>query len=431
MGLMRIRQKSFLVIFLIFLSVFQIAYAQVEITPIALEVKVYSDGSTLVTYSVESDPTKVRVGVEIFGDNFSNLIIRDEDEIPLDSEPSETGITIDTIGASELTIVYSTYDLTTKDGPIWDLNLTSPVSTTVILPKGAAIFDMGSIPLDLGTINGAQYILLPAGEVYVSFLLFIPNLSAEAQTAIAEAESYIDRLESQTFILTDARGELTQAQQFFSSNLFVDAKNRANQAVETADLTVVKAQAAATEIALAQTIIVQAQADGRTVGLSQAQNTLASAETYYGQGLYLQAETVAKQASQLALTAAKPSSGNSLIYLFFFLVIAAAGGYYYMQNMRREDTPKLASNSPESEGKIVNLEKVFEENEELRLEDREVIKFLAGSNGEAFATEIRTRFDLPRSSAWRLIRRLVSLEIVEEVKIGNQSLVRIKEKYFQ
>ena len=429
MGLMRIRQRSTLVLILIFLSVFQIAYAQVEITPIALEVKVYSDGSTLVTYSVESDPTKVRVGVEIFGDNFSNLIIRDEDEIPLDSEPSETGITIDTIGASELTIVYSTHDLTTKDGPIWDLNLTSPVSTTVILPKGAAIFDMGSIPLDLGTINGAQYILLPAGEVYVSFLLFIPNLSAEAQTAIAEAESYIDRLESQTFILTDARGELTQAQQFFSSNLFVDAKNRANQAVETADLTVVKAQAAATEIALAQTIIVQA--DGRTVGLSQAQNTLASAETYYGQGLYLQAETVAKQASQLALTAAKPSSGNSLIYLFFFLVIAAAGGYYYMQNMRREDTPKLASNSPESEGKIVNLEKVFEENEELRLEDREVIKFLAGSNGEAFATEIRTRFDLPRSSAWRLIRRLVSLEIVEEVKIGNQSLVRIKEKYFQ
>ena len=61
--------------------------------------------------------------------------------------------------------------------------------------------------------------------------------------------------------------------------------------------------------------------------------------------------------------------------------------------------------------------------------DREVVRYLAEFGGEAFAYEIRERFDLPRSSAWRLIRRLAGLEIVEEVKVGNQSLVKILEKY--
>ena len=67
----------------------------------------------------------------------------------------------------------------------------------------------------------------------------------------------------------------------------------------------------------------------------------------------------------------------------------------------------------------------------IRVGNGKIIKFLAENKGEAFATEIRDRFDLPRSSAWRLIRRLVNNEIVDEVKIGNQSLIRIKERYHE
>ena len=98
-----------------------------------------------------------------------------------------------------------------------------------------------------------------------------------------------------------------------------------------------------------------------------------------------------------------------------------------MQNIKKKK-PQSVSHLPESEEKKVTLEKIFNEHN-LRIEDREVLKFLAETNGEAFATEIRDRFDMPRSSAWRLIRRLVSLDIVEEVKIGNQSLVRVRDKY--
>ena len=101
-----------------------------------------------------------------------------------------------------------------------------------------------------------------------------------------------------------------------------------------------------------------------------------------------------------------------------------------MQKIRPGIGTPIQSETPsDTEEKTVDLDRIFMEFDDLRLEDREVIKFLAETNGEAFATEIRDRFDMPRSSAWRLIRRLVSLDLVEEVKVGNQSLVRIRKKY--
>ena len=422
------KPKMALVLMMILSALVPAVLAQDEVTPISLEVKVYTDGSTLITYITESDPTKVRVNVELFGDSYNNLIIRDEDSIPLDSEVTPAGLTIDTIGASELTIVYTTSDLTTKIGPIWDLNLSSPVSTKVILPQGAAIFDLGDIPTDIGTINGAQYVELPAGEVYVSFILALPNLSGEAQLAINEATLHLSSIENQHYILIDARSELTQAQQLFSSDQYLEAKNMANQAVETADETVDDADSAAVEIALADTSIINARNDGRTDGLTQAEDALASAETYYGQGLYIEAETAAKQATQLALSADEPS-GNTMLYIGL-VILLAGGGYYYMQKIRPGIGTPIQSETPsDTEEKAVDLDRIFMEFDDLRLEDREVIKFLAETNGEAFATEIRDRFDMPRSSAWRLIRRLVSLDLVEEVKVGNQSLVRIRKKY--
>lgn len=427
------KTRALLVMVLFFMFITPLAYAQDDVTPNSLEVKVYPDGSTLVTYVVESDPTKVRVEVDLFNDNFNNLIIRDEDGIPLASSITDTGLKIDSIGALELIIVYTTSDLTTKDGPIWDLNLISPVSTMVILPQGAAIFDLGNIPTDLGFIDGSQYVELPAGEIYVSFILAMPNLSAEAQTAINDAENYLTSLEAQNYVLIDARSELTHAIQLFETDQYIDAKNMANQAMDTADETVDNANAAAVEIALAGSTIVSAREDGRTDGLTQAEDTLSSAETYYNQGLYVEAETSAKQASQLALLADEPTGGNTLLYLGIVVIAAAAGGgYYYMQKMRPTDshTPQPAP-APEIEAKTVDLEKIFAINDDLRLEDREVIKFLAENNGESFATEIRDRFDMPRSSTWRLIRRLVSNEIVEEVKVGNQSLVRIRKRYLK
>jgi uncharacterized membrane protein len=74
-----------------------------------------------------------------------------------------------------------------------------------------------------------------------------------------------------------------------------------------------------------------------------------------------------------------------------------------------------------------NVNRILKANPQLMPEDKEVLNFLAEKGGSAFEAEIRLRFpDKPRTSLWRLIRRLERLEIVEVKKVGleNQVLLR-------
>jgi uncharacterized membrane protein len=74
-----------------------------------------------------------------------------------------------------------------------------------------------------------------------------------------------------------------------------------------------------------------------------------------------------------------------------------------------------------------NVEKILKAHPQLKKEDKEVIQFLAEKDGKAFEAEIRERFpDTPRTSLWRLVRRLERLEIVEVKKIGLENQVQLK-----
>jgi uncharacterized membrane protein len=103
------------------------------------------------------------------------------------------------------------------------------------------------------------------------------------------------------------------------------------------------------------------------------------------------------------------------------IILVAAGGYFiYSRKPSQEYAPVEVE---------IDLETLFEEHPELRMDDREILKYLAENDGEAFAFDIRERFDIPRTSAWRMIQRLQRYEVVDERKIGGQSLISIKEKY--
>jgi uncharacterized membrane protein len=74
-----------------------------------------------------------------------------------------------------------------------------------------------------------------------------------------------------------------------------------------------------------------------------------------------------------------------------------------------------------------NVEKTMKDYPQLKKEDKEVIGFLAEKGGKAFEAEIRERFpDMPRTSLWRLVRRLERLEIVEVKRIGLENQVQLK-----
>ncbi len=316
------------------------------------------------------------------------------------------------------------YSLTAKEGALWTLNITLPIESRIILPFGAAVVDLNQIPTNIGTVDERPFMDFESGELSLYYLIGLPSIVNESESSIEESSSYIDRKTSDGIVFSEASLLLQTAESAYQSENYALAKSIAEQALELAQLTVNDAEKAQQALTQAETAIESATTQGRTEGLDSATQSYDSGISSYEAGDYSTAETHAKTAVQLAQTSIEviPSEGNSLMYVGLgVILVGAVGGFLFMQKQGKTEV--------QASSVSVDLDQVFSEHRDLRLEDREVIKFLAGSNGEAFASEIRDRFDLPRSSAWRLIRRLEGLEIIEETKVGNQSLIRLQSKY--
>jgi uncharacterized membrane protein len=62
-------------------------------------------------------------------------------------------------------------------------------------------------------------------------------------------------------------------------------------------------------------------------------------------------------------------------------------------------------------------------------EEKQAIQFLVDNNGEAFEAELYDFVKLPRTTTWRLVKRLKRMEIITVTKFRRQNLVRLKNKY--
>jgi uncharacterized membrane protein len=108
-----------------------------------------------------------------------------------------------------------------------------------------------------------------------------------------------------------------------------------------------------------------------------------------------------------------PDTAIPLDYLISAIVAVVAVAIAIILIIRRRRAP--------------NVKKTVKTHPQLKKEDKEVLEFLAEKGGQAFEAEIRERFpDMPRTSLWRLVRRLERLEIVEVKKIGLENQVQLK-----
>jgi len=108
-----------------------------------------------------------------------------------------------------------------------------------------------------------------------------------------------------------------------------------------------------------------------------------------------------------------PNPTIPIDYLIAAIIAAAAAAISVILIVRRRRGP--------------NVKKTVKAYPQLKKEDKEVIEFLAEKGGQAFEAEIRERYpDMPRTSLWRLVRRLERLEIVEVKKIGLENQVQLK-----
>ena len=425
--------KARLIFFILFLFLSVPTVQALEYTPLGLEFIIYNDGTVRVDYRVETNPTEVRVDVRLFGSHYNDVEIRNLDGLAIGSTVTTTGLLIDTIGSIGVNLTYYTSDLTTKLGIVWSFNVTTPIESRVTLPVGATVFDVSDIPTKITTVDGRKSISLYPGDLSISYVVGLPSLRSEAQEALERTKAYIADATDSDLVVSEADQLLEQATQLFDSGEYTEAKQVALWAYDRAFSTVESADSAAQALETALKAILGARTEDRTTDLAEVEERLKRAYEAYDGGDYDTAELLATSANLDAISAKKPSVSNLPLFGGMAVVFLVGAAFLYLRSRGffGAKTPKeiqtvLASRDESVE---VDLKAIFRDHADLRMDDKEVIRFIAECGGEAFAFEIRERFNLPRSSAWRMIRRLVGMEVVEEVKVGNQSLIKIRKRY--
>lgn len=93
--------------------------------------------------------------------------------------------------------------------------------------------------------------------------------------------------------------------------------------------------------------------------------------------------------------------------------------------------PQLQKTKPSAPSDEVNVDKLFEREKHLRPEEVQVVQFLAERHGTAFEAELYEKLNLPRTTTWRLLKRLEKMQIVDIHKSRRQNIVSIRKKYLK
>ncbi len=394
-----------------------------QVSPQTLGFTVYTDGVTRVDYHLNADPTQAQVNVTLFGNTLEDLFILDQDGLPLSSTVVDGYHQVDSLGSSSLTVSYLTAELTGKSGAVWSFIVETSISAEIMLPVGAIIININDIPLEIETLDEQTRLMMPAGEVSISYTVDIVDSETLASDAIAEVDEAIQQAEGNGIIVSDAVQVLSEGRSFFEAQDYLSAQEKAEEALSLVGLTLGRAATAQAQINAAQVAVDAAVDAGKTVGIDGAEAKLAEAVSAFYLGDYEDSITLSKQALELAVNADAPSGRYNLMIIIAggIIVIGVAAASVFRSKSTKEEGP--------ADNLEIDLETLFDEHPELSMGDKEVLRFMAERDGETFAHEIRERFDIPRTSTWRMIRRLMRYELVDERKIGGQSLVSIVERY--
>ena len=421
------RFSTALVALLLLTTATSLPRAAAQYTISTLSVSLGVDGYATVNYGIAADPTTANITLPLIGSKITDLIITDPNRAPLNYQLGASSVLIYTLG-SDAEVSYSTPSLTSKRGDLWSMNLTSPSSLTVLLPEGATIVSVSQVPLQISTIGVRPSVVLPDGPNEVTYELGIVGTKDHALLVITDAEAAINQAKANNLITTYPDTLLAKSKAYYNTGNYVSAEDYANQAKQAiTTLTAIAADADA-NIKTATTLIDKARSEGRTTGLDAAATLLSNAQAAYTSGNYTKASTLATQAITGASSATRPIDTALLAGVVIVVAIVAVTAVLLRRRGGKQVPKPTEVKQLETKG-AVDVDHINTMFPDLREEDREVIKLLANSGGQVYADLIRERLQMPKTSAWRLIKRLSGLGIVYEKNVGGRSLIYIDPKY--
>lgn len=380
----------------------------------SLSLKVFADGVTSVEYRVGVNPTLARVNVTAVGYPVSNLAVKDQDDEILESSLVDGEILVNVLGARMAVISYTTPGLTRKEGQLWGLEAELPIEANIVLPVSATITSIQPFPLSIGIVGESTTLTMPAGNASIGYIIGVVGTKEHALAMISYAEEAISEISVQDIKVDEASALLDAAWEAYLAGDFGGAEELARYARTYAEGVLERAAQAASAIEIADSAIKAATQAGRVSMIDEAGTKLEQARALYDMGEYESASGLAEDALGIA-----NASNGPMRFGFLIWAIPFGGALVLFFFYRRRMKSTILEKAPE-----VNLETTFKLYPHLRMDDREALRFITSKNEGVFVSELRDRFNLPRSSAWRMVRRLEEMGVIKTEKVGQETFLR-------
>ncbi|MCW3992595.1 MAG: helix-turn-helix domain-containing protein [Candidatus Bathyarchaeota archaeon] len=383
-----------------------------------LSLKLYADGVAHVDYRVDVNPVLARLNVTILGRHVTNLIVKDQDGDLLGSTAPDGYILVNVLGSKSISIEYITPDLTAKEGAVWTLQAFLPIESDIQLPEGATILFLDPIPIGISVVGASTTLTMPSGNASLSYMIGVIGTREHSLALINDAEETINELAKGGIIVDEAIESLENAWNSYRDELYSNAEEYAQQAKSKAVETGQAASDALSAMDSVRAAIETAKGVGRTSRLNEANAKLDQAQLAYDVGNYADALSLAEEALTHVQQSKAPSPFTTQNMIIIALGLTSVVAVFI--------TWRRTSKPPQEDMEVdTYIESIIEDHPLLRLEEKEVLRYIADAGEGIFLSELRERFDLPRSTAWRMVRRLEEMGVLQTETVGRETFIRI------
>ena len=366
------------VILLLSLTVAVAVAQESEFEVESTDLQIYRDGLVHVTQSLSVNDTIAAVTLPLLGSSADNFIVLDENQTVLDYEVEGDNLTILTLGATEVSLQYDTTSLTLKHGELWTFTVDTPYNLTVQLPEESTVVYLSETPTSIDMENNRLTLFPSQWEINYVIPLTPPADFQISDLTVTPAEAKAGEEVAISVKVTNVGGQ--------------------------------------TDSYVVPLTINQTLEETKTVTLQGGASTMTTfkiiKQTPGTYNIEVAGLTDKFTVGETSSNGGTSSDSFPIEYVAAAIVAVAAilAATFFILKKRRP-----------------NVEKIVKVHPQLNKEEQDVIQFLAENEGKAFESQIREHFpEIPRTSLWRLVRRLEKLDIVEVKKIGLENQVALK-----
>jgi hypothetical protein len=447
-------------------SIFDKAFSQIQYQVNSVFIGILSNGDSIVQYDLRLKSNTSEITLPLIGGNINEILVRNylSKYLAYTFNSVTNEIKINSQNESQIRITYQTPDLVNKQEREWSFLIDSAFPFTVKLPNDAVVTNLGEqSPSLIRKLGGQNLLSFDKGRISIDYVIGYAGTREQAIISINSAELDLAKAESEHLgiNLGSVKDILLNAKTALNRSNFIDAERLATNASDLSS-TITESFEVSKEMMSNATRKIEEFQD-MNVDTSQASEFVSKSNIEFSQGNYPKAIEYAT----LALNSLdvprqeQPFLYSSTAYLLL-IPLAVSVGFFILRKYKRKSNPQMQDtvnkNDPYNSDNQTDIykENSFDEQQSpgeeqtntevtpeksnlqnfvsdsirqkgnLKPEEKDILLYISEKEGAAFEGEIRNKFILPKTSLWRLIKRLERENLIEVTKIGGQNLIKLK-----